>query len=175
MTLNNQARRLVRKNHAHDERSMVVHTLPGSEAWTDIHACQIEAGVLQLLLQEKTDKIFPLQQFKAQLWCKLPWWRHTSAVLQDGGFNVEVVQFGRIVSPVAFIPRGAPVDMRHSSELHANRADLGLLLEFEGDLSCDPVATEEGPALVIHVIIDVEVCYRLLEHYLKSIQCCGVD
>lgn len=81
---------------------------------------------------------------------------------------MEVVQFGRIVSPVVFTP-GAPVDVRRSSELHADRADLGLLLEFEGDLSRDPVATVEGPALVVHVIIDAEVCYRLLEHYSKSI------
>lgn len=69
---------------------------------------------------------------------------------------MEVVQSGRMVPPTAvFTPRSAPVDMCHSTELHANRADLGLLLEFEGDLSCDPVTTEEGPALVIHVIIDV--------------------
>lgn len=73
------------------------------------------------------------------------------------------------MSPAVFTSRGAPVDMRLSSELHANRAELGLLLEFEGDLSCDPVATEEGPVLIIHVIIDVEVCYRLLKHYFKSI------
>lgn len=83
---------------------------------------------------------------------------------------MEVVQFGRIVFPSAvFTPRGAPVDMCHSSELHANRADLGLLFEFEGELSCDTVAAGEGPALAIHVIINIEVCYRLLKHYLKSI------
>lgn len=114
-------------------------------------------------------RIFPFQRFKAQLWCKLPWWRHTAAVLQDGGFNVEVVQPGRVVSPPAvFTPRGAPVDVGRSSELHPYGADLGLLLELKGDLSCDPVTAAEAPALVIHVIIDVEVCYRLLEHYLKS-------
>lgn len=82
---------------------------------------------------------------------------------------MKVVQLGRILSPPAvFTPRGAPVDVCHSSELHGYRADLGLLLELKGDLSCDPVTTGEGPALVIQVIIDVEVCYRLLEHYLKS-------
>lgn len=89
---------------------------------------------------------------------------------------MEVVQLGRMLSPSAFLtPRRAPVDMHHSSELHANLADFGLLLEFKGDLSCDPVATGEGPAIVIHVITDVEVCYRLLEHYLKSILCYDVD
>lgn len=81
---------------------------------------------------------------------------------------MEVVQFGRVVSPApVFTPRRAPVDVRHPSELHADGADLGLLLELERDLSCDPVATGEGAPRVIHVIIDVEVCYHLLEHYLK--------
>lgn len=94
---------------------------------------------------------------------------HTAAVLQDGGFNAEVVQLGRVVSPTAlFAPRAAaPVDMRHSSEFHANCADLDLLFQFKGDVSCDSVAAGEGPALVIHVIIDVKVRYRLLEHDLK--------
>lgn len=83
---------------------------------------------------------------------------------------MEVVQFGRVVSPPAFFTSraGGPVDMRQSTEFHGNRADLDFLFEFEGDVSCDSITTREGAGLVINVIIDAKVCYRLLEHYLKS-------
>lgn len=82
---------------------------------------------------------------------------------------MEVVQFGRIVSPPAFFTStGGPVDVRQSTEFHGNRADLDFFFEFEGDVSCDSIATREGAVLVINVIIDAKVCYRLLEHHLKS-------
>lgn len=92
------------------------------------------------------------------------------AVLQDGGRDPEVVQFGRVVSGGALLPppgAGGPVDLRLSPEFHADGADFGLLLELEGNIPGDHVSTGEAASLIVHVVVDVEVGDRLLEHGLK--------